>query len=429
MLSPALLLTLLFAPPEGDSVAAVQAIFDESCTLCHDASDDTLNLEDASALIGRPASTGKPLVDPGNPNGSYLYLKLVGAEGIEGEAMPLGEDPLPVDKLTVVQQWIANLPAPSSGGETGGGETGGGETGGGETGGGETGGGETGGGVIQPPPTTKKSSPQPFFGTHQMNLQTTTTLGKRTIAYRIHHRLGRVGGIGDRSYIGLAGPAVISMGIEYGIIDGLDVLARWTNSRLGWELGLKYVPVRQEDGMPLSFGMFASFEALTDFPTTTANRFVGNFQVLLSRLWFERWSTMLVVNYSMLTNHAPTIMFDFGDGPVQVTDDRGTLDLGLASTVWLGKKRKHGIDLEYILPIPSDAFYHHGGNVDPEGTKIGSWSLGWSARTGMHLFQVFVTNTRNIHTNLVAPGGDTENPFSPFGDFFFGFNISRKWKL
>src|SRR5690606_4410658 len=224
---------------------------------------------------------------------------------------------------------------------------------------------------------------------------------------------------------------VISMGIEYGIVDGLDVLARWTNSRLGWELGLKYVPVRQEAGMPLSFGMYASFEALTDFPATTANRFTGNFQVLLSRLWFERWSTQLVVNYSMLTNHSPTILHDFGDGdgPVLVTDNRGTLDVGLASTVWLGKKKKHGIDLEYILPIPVDVFYHHGGNVDPEGTKIGAWALGWSARTGLHLFQVFVSNTRNIHTNLVAPGGDTKNPFSPFGDFFFGFNISRKWML
>lgn len=426
MLSPALLLPLLFAPPEGgDALAAVQAIVDESCTLCHDASDDTLNLEDVGALIGRPASVGKPMIDPGNPNGSYLYLKMVGAEGIEGEPMPLGDDPLPVEKLAAVQQWIAGLP-PASGEPSDGGET----SGGGETDGGAevSAGGETiGEGEVAP--TKKRSSPQPFYGTHQINLQTTTTLGKKTIAYRIHHRLGKVGGLGDRSYIGLAGPAVISMGIEYGIIDGLDVLARWTNARLGWELGMKYVPVRQEDGMPLSFGMYASFEALTDFPATTANRFTGNFQVLLSRLWFERWSTQLVVNYSMLTNHAPTVIYDFGDGPVQVTDDRGTLDVGLASTVWLGKKKKHGIDLEYILPIPSDVFYYHGGNVDPEGTKIGAWALGWSARTGMHLFQVFVSNTRNIHTNLVAPGGDTENPFKPFGDFFFGFNISRKWKL
>jgi hypothetical protein len=428
MLLPALLLPLLIAPPEeGDPLAAVQAIIDESCTLCHDASDDTLNLENVGALIGKPSSTGKPFIQPGNPNGSYLYLKMVGAEGIEGEPMPLGDDPLPIEKLAAVQRWIAELPPASS--DTGGGETSdGGETS--TTGGGETGGGETSvGGQTGPTEPREIARRQPFHGTHQINLQTTTTLGKKTIAYRIHHRLGRVGGIGDRSYIGLAGPAVISMGIEYGIIDGLDVMARWTNARLGWELGVKYVPVRQEDGMPLSFGMYASFEALTDFPSTTANRFTGNFQVLLSRLWFERWSTQLVVNYSMLTNHSPRVMYDFGDGPVQVTDDRGTLDLGLASTVWLGKKRKHGIDLEYILPIPSDVFYYHGGNVDPQGTKIGAWALGWSARTGMHLFQVFVSNTRNIHTNLVAPGGDTKNPFKPFGDFFFGFNISRKWKL
>lgn len=436
MLSPALLLTLLFAPPEGgDQLAAVQAIFDESCTLCHDASDDNLNLEDARALIGKAASTGKPLIDPGNPNGSYLYLKMVGAEGIDGESMPLGDDPLPVEQLTVVQEWIANLPPSESGAAAGGGEgpsegpSEAGAEGGGEAGGELGGGGEA--GAAAPVVGRRDKGSKPFYGTHQINLQTTTTLGKKTIAYRIHHRLGLVGGPGDRTYIGLAGPAVMSMGIEYGIVDGLDVLARFTNSRLGWELGLKYVPVRQEDGKPVSFGMYASFEALTDFPDTTANRFTGNFQVLLSRLWLERWSTQLVVNYSLLTNHSPNVLFDFDDGagPVPVTDDRGTLDVGLASTIWLGKKKKHGIDIEYILPIPSDAFYYSGGNVDPEGSNIGSWALGWSAKTGMHLFQVFVTNTRNIHTNLVAPGGDTKNPFSPFGDFFFGFNISRKWKL
>lgn len=434
MLFASLLLPLAFAPPEG--IEAAQAIFDESCTLCHDASDDKLNLEDASALIGKPSSTGMPFIDPGNPNGSYLYLKMVGAENIEGDTMPLGDDPLPVEQQTVIRDWIAGLPAGGAGEPA-------------------PDGGEPvpdgvepppdGGGDVKPPdgkppgdvPKPKPKLRQPFFGTHNINLQTTTTLGKKTISYRIHHRLGLVGrvgsvnGPGDRTYIGLAGGAVMSMGIEYGIIDGLDLLVRWTNARLGWELGMKYVPVRQEDGKPLSFGMFASFEALTDFPSSSVNRLTGNFQVLLSRLWFDRWSTQLVVNYSLLTNHSPTVLHDFGEGngPEPVTDDRGTLNVGIASTVWVDKKRKHGIDIEYQLPIPVDAFYYHGGNVDPNGSKIGSWGLGWSARTGLHVFQVLVTNTRNIHTNLAAPGGDTANPFSPFGDFFFGFNITRKWKL
>jgi hypothetical protein len=432
MLLASLLLPLAFAPPEG--IEAAQAIFDESCTLCHDASDDKINLEDAGALIGRPSSTGMPFIDPGNPNGSYLYLKMVGAENIEGDTMPLGDDPLPVEQQTIVRDWIASLPA--AGGEPPNG------------GGGEdvepppdgVGGDDKpppdgdGGGTTEPNgqvPKTKPRLREPFFGTHNINYQTTTTLGKKTLSFRIHHRLGLVGGPGDRTYIGLAGGAIMSMGVEYGIIDGLDVLARWTNSRLDWELGLKYVPVRQEDGKPLSFGMFASFEALTDFPSSSVNRLTGNFQVLLSRLWFERWSTQLVVSYSLLTNHSPTVLHDFGegDGPEPVTDNRGTLNAGIASTVWVDKKRKHGIDLEYQLPIPSNAFYFRGGNVDPNGSKIGSWGLGWSARTGLHVFQVLVTNTRNIHTNLVAPGGDTANPFKPFGDFFFGFNITRKWKL
>ncbi len=422
-----LLFPLVLAPP-AEAQLEVQAILDDACTICHDESDDTLNLEDVSALVGRSSSIGKALVDPGNPTGSYLYLKMVAAEGIEGESMPMGDDPLPVEQLALVRDWIAALPVaedpasdpidsagdpkgPNAAGEPGDGDPKSGDPRAGD--------------LVLPKPKSK----QPFFGSHQINLQTTTTLGKRRISYRIHHRFGLVGKPGDRNYLGLAGGAVMSMGAEYGIVDGLDVMARWTTSRLDWELGLKYVPVRQEDGKPLSFGMFASFEAITDFPSSSANRLTGSFQTLISRLWFERWSTQLTVNYSLLTNHRPKVIADIDGTPTEVTDNRGTLSLGVASTLWLGKKRKNGIDIEYVLPVPSDLFFHHGGDVDPDGTKIGSWGLGWSARTGGHIFQVLVTNTRNIHTNLAAPGGDTANPFKPFGDFFFGFNITRKWKL
>ena len=114
MLLATLLLPLAFAPPgDAEQLAATQAIFEESCTFCHDSSSD-LNLEDASALVGAPSTTGMPLVNPGNPNESYLYLKMVGAEGIEGESMPLGDDPLPADHLAAVQAWIASIPAARS---------------------------------------------------------------------------------------------------------------------------------------------------------------------------------------------------------------------------------------------------------------------------------------------------------------------------
>jgi hypothetical protein len=379
----------------------VSEILAEACSDCHPAGDD-LDLETApfDRLIADKGETGVPMLVPGDPDGSYLMRKILGAPGIAGDPMPPPEDaePLTAEQVTVLRSYIEGLPVP------------------------------------QAEPVTVRSDKKPFYGTHQINLQSTTTLGQRVLGFRVHHRFGRFGiPVKDRNGFGLASAAIISLGLEYGIIDGLDALARWSNSRLDWELGLKWVPLRQEEGWPVSFGGYASFEALGVRPSDANNRFTGNAQVMLSRLWWQRWSTMLTVGFSGLTNHSVGVVIDTPGGVYKGRDTRGTLYAGLATTVWLGKKRRHGIDAEYFVPIPDGAdpnlFYYHGGDQDPGGTLIGSWSLGWMAKAGRHLFQVFVTNTRNIHTNLVAPGGDTENPFSPFGDFFLGFNLSRTWKL
>jgi hypothetical protein len=440
------LLSMLALAPTGEVPAEVQEVFDDACTMCHDASDD-LNLEGASLASLREAKgeTGVAMIAPGEADQSYLMMKLMGAEGIDGDPMPLDEDALPPEQLKLIADWIGSLEpeasdgpaaatvdareatpqdAPQDAGEARSDPPDSGE---------------------EPPPAeivttrddtwVRKVSRKPFLGTHQTNLQTTTTLGKKTLEFRIHHRFGRVGKPKDRTYAGLAGGAVMSWGMSYGIVDGLDAMIRWTNVHLDWELGVKYIPLRQENGAPLSLGAYASFEALTDFPENAENRFTGNYQLLISRLWLERWSTQLMVGYSMFTNHSTHVLVDFedGNGSTLVRDRRGTISLGLASTVWVGRKKNNGIDIEYILPVPDagdpDIFYRHGGDADPEGSKVGSWSLGWTGKAGLHLFQVFVTNTRNIHTNLVAPGGDTKNPFKPFGDFFFGFNLSRRWKI
>ena len=383
------------------SAQAVSKIFASQCSYCHTAESDSVDLTGPpSSLIGVGSSTGKPLVAPGDPDGSYLMDKLLGRHA-KGELMPMGGAPLAAEELESVRSWIAGLdPADAEGAA---------------------------GSEITPPPAPKR---QNFFGAHQITLPTTTTLGKRQIEYRIHHRFGRIAA--PRSYLGLAGGAVMSMGVSYGIIDGLDALVRWSNSNLDWELGLKYVPIRQVDGKPLSFGAYASFEALADDPNRVANRFTGNFQLMVSRLWFDRWSTQLWTNYSMLTNHAsaPRVEFDPADGPVLAEDRRGSLDVGLASTVWLGKKKKYGIDLEYFVPIPDggspNTFYYQGGDAATGGAKYGGVSLGWSAKTGLHLFQVFITNIRTIHTNQIAPGPDGR---IEAGDIYLGFNISRRWQL
>ena len=47
-------------------------------------------------------------VNPGNPDESYMVLKIEGAPGIEGGQMPLGETPLPQATIDAIRQWITN---------------------------------------------------------------------------------------------------------------------------------------------------------------------------------------------------------------------------------------------------------------------------------------------------------------------------------
>jgi hypothetical protein len=328
-----------------------------------------------------------------------------------GLLMPLGGDPLPKEQLETVQSWIASLPGDGAQ--------------------------PVDGPIDAPQPKTK-----PFHGTSQIVLPTTTTLGKLTMQYRIDHRFGRIGT--ERGFFGTDAGVVMAMGLAMGILDGWDIGLGRTNSRKGWELYTKYIPIRQEEGMPVSFGGYVSVDWFRDFDV--ANPFSGNFMAMLSRLWFQRWATMLTVSYHLPTNHNSRVFVDFedGDGPVAVEDTRGTFDLGFATTVWLGKRKKWGLDFEWFLPVPAggsapDPFYFRGGDADPTGTKLGSWAFGGSYYTGKHFFQLFVSNNREIRLNLAAAGGQVKNPFDdPSTDhknplyeanFFLGFNLGRRFTL
>jgi mono/diheme cytochrome c family protein len=471
-------IVLVLAAPASDLEAKVKRIFADNCTSCHSKGGEEPSLSGSpSRLISmKSRATGKPFVTAGDPAASYLVAKING-KGIKGDLMPLGGDPLTGGQKKAIKDWIVSLapaadasppgvtpptgdgaptpvgtpegtptttPDPAAGdgvatpvdGATTSTVGADGSSGAASTT--VSDGGSTGSTGAADAPSDepaedgddeeKKGQP-PFHGVFQINLPSTSTLGKRVFEFRIDHRFGRVGT--ERGAFGIDAGANISYGFAYGIFDGWDVLLRRSNSRKGYELGTKYMPVRQEAGKPLSFGGYASVEYLRDFPSNTANPWAGSFQLLLSRLWFERWSTQLVVSYSLRTNHkvGPTVDFDDGKGAVKVKDKRGSLGVGLASTVWLGKRKRWGIDMEYYLPIPSDKFFYNGGNADPNGSNIGSWSLGGSVRTARHFFQIFMTNTREIHTNLYAPGGQSKNPFENRGNFFLGFNLSRQWSL
>jgi len=439
---PVLFTLALASAPVGDPAleAKAKAVFDEWCTACHaeggsldDASEFPLE-GDLSVLVGRKANeSDKPLIAPGDPSGSYLMDKVLGTPAMKEELMPMGDDPLSAENLQIMKDWIASIPKEGGAAAAGGTDVPPPDAGEGTP---PSGDGDDGG--IEPP----KKQYKPFHGDKHIVLPTTTTLGKKTFQYRIDHRFGRIGT--ERGAFGMDAGVVMNMGIAYGIVDGLDVGLSRTNSRKAWELSAKYVPLRQEDDQMLSIGMYASVDALRDFDVQ--NRWSGNFMLLVSRLWFERWATMFEVSYHTGTNKSSRVLVDFNDGsgPVPVKDGRGTLTMGIASQLWLGKRKKWSFDAEYFLPVPDvgtpNLFYVRGGDADPTGPKLGSWGLGAGYFTGKHFFQLFFTNNREIHPNLAAPGGQSGNPFktddgvkakNPFHEFNFylGFNLVRQFTI
>ncbi len=105
-------------PSLEPSLSNVAAIFSQSCAFnsCHGsaARAGNLDLENRSTLyeqlVGRASMLAPdvPLVDAGNPDGSFLYQKIAECEPSAGASMPLNAPILlSAESIAVVREWIA----------------------------------------------------------------------------------------------------------------------------------------------------------------------------------------------------------------------------------------------------------------------------------------------------------------------------------
>jgi len=101
--------------PLAATLASIQAnLFNPSCIVCHSGASAPLGLRlDAASsftsLVGVASRQdgGFLLVNPGQPDESYLIRKLEGSAA-EGEQMPLGGPPIPQATIDFVRQWIVD---------------------------------------------------------------------------------------------------------------------------------------------------------------------------------------------------------------------------------------------------------------------------------------------------------------------------------
>lgn len=91
-------------------------IFNTSCAFaqCHAGPNAQRNLDlsegqSRSNLVGIDSETNPAfkLVAPGNPDDSYLVMKLEGDPRIMGQRMPMNMPPLSSEEIGVVREWIA----------------------------------------------------------------------------------------------------------------------------------------------------------------------------------------------------------------------------------------------------------------------------------------------------------------------------------
>ena len=102
-------------PLTPDFASIQDNVFTPICTRCHSgpSAPEGLQLDAAHSyqlLVGVPSTEQPTLlrVKPGDPDHSYMVLKIQGSAGIQGGRMPLGGPYLPQSTIDTIRQWITD---------------------------------------------------------------------------------------------------------------------------------------------------------------------------------------------------------------------------------------------------------------------------------------------------------------------------------
>lgn len=371
----------------------VVSVFQDNCIRCHKGKFPPrgLNLEAQNlpaTIVGVP-STERPelkLVDPGQPEASYLIKKVTAAADIKGKSMPPGKPLAPAD-VGLIRDWVEGLKPglassepPSSPGD------------------------ESSPAAAEAAARPKRPYEKPaFWGTRVVNLPTTTVPDKGDVLFRVSHRFLESVSSGYDSFWGFDGTAMIYLGLGYGITDRLGVSLGRSRLYQEWELTASYLIAEQglTKGIPVTVAIHAGGSWATQKLDSRSRFDTQNikFHALASLSYqaSKRLSFLAVPGVATNTNHWDT-------------DAKTNFGLGLGARF---------MALEDLSLIAEWTPVLTGYKV-PGGYS--SWGMGVEKKVGGHVFQVFVTNAYGLTPAQFLTGGDLR---LGDGDFRFGFNIFR----
>ena len=375
------LIVILFVSAAGVLLAfqmnrEVQEIFTQNCSVsgCHQGQFPPmgLNLEEdkyLDSLINVP-SREKPslkLADPGNPEESYLYLKITGAENIEGQRMPAQAPPLSGSSIQTIRNWIQNHESDS-----------------------------------RQFPEEKNVVQKPVFWAPEiMNLPTPRSIGKNKWLFRVAHRFLPSVKQGYGAAYGWDGPALVLLSFGYGLNDDMGITLSRTSGLQEFGLSCHWTFSRRNSAraLPLTMTIVAGGNLITktrpDENLFDPSNLRFNLQYCLAYQLNDSLSLELVPGYSFNTNP-------------DEQSEQGTLSLGFGGRYIFFND--FSILLEFV-PVLS------GYSAEAAG-----WGAGLEKKIGGHVFQIFILNSTGLTAPQYMPGGDLK---IGEGDFRFGFSIYR----
>lgn len=249
-----------------------------------------------------------------------------------------------------------------------------------------------------------------FKSTRVINSQSVETLSKGNLDFRISHRFGRVNS-GAYNFFGLD-QATIRLALEYGLTNAITVgLGRSSFQKTvdGFIKAKIFRQRKNDDGMfPVSITWFSNLAV-----STLKN---GDVVVDGNSLYRYSFAHQLIIarkfTSALSLQVAPLLVHQNLKEPGDKSNDTYAVEFG--GRIKVTKRVSINADYIYRLPDYQNKLYYN------------SASVGVDIETGGHVFQLHLTNSQGMIEQIFATR--TDGQWSA-GDIYYGFNISRQFKL
>jgi hypothetical protein len=363
----------------------VASIFARSCAQvgCHMGSDAQMGMSlEGETFIGHTVSEPSrerpelDLIDPGNPDGSYLLMKVRGHEDIVGAPMPFSGNRLSEQEIEAIENWVNALADVD---------------------------------VEALKQGTPAKSAHPFDGWKVVNVPTTRMVDRGLWLFLISHRFEPEIARGYDAFFGLDGSSIIFLNLGFAPTDDLLFILGRSNESDNVELQAKYRFVQQTSGPALPLSLAAQ---------ATVN-----------------WITERASGEDRLRSEA----FKFGGQLIASRDVGGKVGLLVAPGILMNQSESlNGEDVLITLGLGARWRFHQNLSLLAEWVPIlkgyertttfgnlnrfDSWGGGFEIAVGGHVFQIVVTNSAGMTTDQYMRGGDLDVTER---DMRLGFNIFR----